>query len=70
MLPFHPELFRLASEEQRRRLLAEAAHWRLRKALQTDLPQPDGRVLSTLRQQLATAWRWLTHPPANKWTAS
>jgi hypothetical protein len=43
MLHFHPELFKLASEEQRRRLLAEAAQWRMRQGSPAARPHVQAR---------------------------
>ena len=59
MTNFQLELLQFTSEEHRRRLLAEAAQWRLLKASQVDLPEPTGRA-AWLRQRFTRTWLWLT----------
>lgn len=63
MLNFQPELFKLASEERRQRLLAEATQWRMLRASHADGPQPGRSAWFWLRPCLPSLWRELTQIP-------
>lgn len=66
MMNFQPELVKLASEEQRNRLMAEAAQWRMLQASQANGSQSKHRAVSWLRQRLVSLWRWLLPTSANQ----
>lgn len=55
----------LASEERRKRLLAEATQARLLKTRPTAVLQPNEREASWLHRKLASIWRGVTHSLAN-----
>ena len=63
MMNFYPESALLASEDRRRRLLAEATQWRMLKARRADGAEPTRSAWFGLRRRLASLWYRVTPTP-------